>query len=535
MPKRYEDIKDIYSCGDYILNDEGVKKTAKTKDGDFILVPICSHPLLIVERLRNIQDNCEKVVLAFCVGNRWETVQVEREVIASNTKIIRLANFSIDVTSETAKDIVKYLQCLMQKNINLIKVSHTVNRLGWKDGEFVPYSDKVKCDSITEFSGIYRAIESKGNYELWREHCLKLRKNIYLRLTMAASFAAPLIEIIGGLPFIVHLWGGTGAGKTVALNVAASVWGKPSGGLVRTLNGTSYGISETAAFMYSLPCILDELQTIKGGNTSFNQMIMTLTEGMNKTQGAASGGIRQVKQWKNCFICSGEENIVKDNSGGGSINRVISLEVQDTVIEDGNYTMNVVSNNYGFAGREFISRLKEEKDLINSYRDILKELQADTDTTDKQCMAMAFLLLADSLVVKYIFKDERNLNVNDVKRFMATKSEVDIVERAYKWLCDWVAQNKNKFNDSTNDTGEVWGKVENDVATINKSVLTECLQRNSFDYGSIMRKFAERGYITRNSQGKYVHQTKVRGWKASYIKLVCRDNEYTEVSDTSPF
>ena len=89
MPKGYEDIKGIYSCGDYILNDEGVKKTAKTKDRDFILVPICSHPLLIVERLRNIQDNCEKVVLAFCVGNRWEKVQVEREVIASNTKIIR--------------------------------------------------------------------------------------------------------------------------------------------------------------------------------------------------------------------------------------------------------------------------------------------------------------------------------------------------------------------------------------------------------------------------------------------------------------
>ena len=66
----------------------------------------------------------------------------------------------------------------------------------------------------------------------------------------------------------------------------------------------------------------------------------------------------------------------------------------------------------------------------------MKELQADTDTTDKQCMAMAFLLLADSLAVKYIFKDECNLNVNDVKRFMATKSEVDIVERAYKWLCE---------------------------------------------------------------------------------------------------
>ncbi len=82
--------------------------------------------------------------------------------------------------------------------------------------------------------------------------------------------------------------------------------GKTERRTCETLNGTAYGISETAAFMYSLPCILDELQTIKGGNTSFNQMIMTLTErGMNKTQGAASGGIRQVKQWKNCFYLFG--------------------------------------------------------------------------------------------------------------------------------------------------------------------------------------------------------------------------------------
>ena len=149
--------------------------------------------------------------------------------------------------------------------------------------------------------------------------------------------------------------------------------------------------------------------------------------------------------------------------------------------------MNVVSNNYGFAGREFISRLKEEKDLINSYRDSFeRNCRRTPDTTDKQCMAMAFLLLADSLAVKYIFKDECNLNVNDVKQFMATKSEVDIVERAYKWLCGWVAQNKNRFDNSINNNGQIWGKIENGIAAINKNVLTECLQQNGFDYGAVM-------------------------------------------------
>ncbi len=56
-------------------------------------MPICSHPLLIVERLRNIQDNCEKVVLAFCVGNRWEKVQVEREVIAKQYENYSIGKF----------------------------------------------------------------------------------------------------------------------------------------------------------------------------------------------------------------------------------------------------------------------------------------------------------------------------------------------------------------------------------------------------------------------------------------------------------
>ena len=50
-------------------------------------------------------------------------------------------------------------------------------------------------------------------------------------------------------------------------------------------------------------------------------------------------------------------------------------------------------------------------------------------------------------------------------------------------------------------------------------MLLEFLDRNGYDYTAVSKKWAERGLIQRNSQGKFVHSTKVYGIKSSYIKF----------------
>ena len=55
---------------------------------------------------------------------------------------------------------------------------------------------------------------------------------------------------------------------------------------------------------------------------------------------------------------------------------------------------------------------------------------------------------------------------------------------------------------------------------MNKDVLCRFLEKESFDYTAISKKWAEKGYLVKNSQGKFVHQTKVYGIKASYVKIV---------------
>ena len=247
---------------------------------------------------------------------------------------------------------------------------------------------------------------------------------------------------------------------------------------------------------------------------------MCITEGISRTQGAAQGGIKQVKQWKNCFICTGEEDIVKSNSGGGTVNRVISLEVQNKIIDDGNNTMHLISHNYGFAGKIFIDKVKNTNDISDRYRDIFKRLTEETDSTDKQCMAMAMLLLADELATECIFTDETPLSIDSVKMFLATKKQVDVAERCYEWILNWVAANQNRFESNAFNNGEIWGKSEDDHIMINKTVLADHMAAVGYDYAAIMSQFAKRGYIEKNSQGKLVHQTTVYKQKANYVKLL---------------
>ncbi len=527
-----------YECGSrYIVNNDGVFENVVTKDGETRQEMICDHPVIITERLKNELDNSEKITLAYRqrgVLRKWETQTISREDIASNQKILKLSRCGVSVNSRTAQRLSDYLGSILRENADIIPFTRAVNHLGWHEKEFVPYSDSIKCDVADNFSDIYNAITEKGSFEEWRAHCYKLRENLPLRLTMAASFAAPIILLTGGTTFIFHLWGGTGLGKTVALNVAASVWGKYDN-YVRTLNGTVYGISELTAFLYTLPCILDELQTIREKADNYDKIIMQLAEESNRIQGSESGGIRETKKWKTCILTNGEENIVKDNSGGGAVNRVISVRASDKLIEYGPDTMSIISENYGHAGKAYIKGLQSETDLKQRRTEIMKELQSDNEITEKQCLAMSFLLLADELSCKYIFTESAPLKASDVSEFMTKKKEVDVAVRALEWLHNWVSANINRFEASDLNNGEVWGKTSDSYILINKNILYEYMSAAGFPYEAIIPKLADKGYILKNTANKFVHQTSINHKKGSYIKLVKDFTEWEELSEKPPF
>lgn len=78
-------------CGKWECKDTGVSKTV-LNNFDAQVIVACPHPILPIERLINIEDQTEKVKLAFFKDNKWQNVIVQKGVISNNAQITQLAN-----------------------------------------------------------------------------------------------------------------------------------------------------------------------------------------------------------------------------------------------------------------------------------------------------------------------------------------------------------------------------------------------------------------------------------------------------------
>lgn len=524
-------------CGEWTANDLGVRAVRYDKNAMPMPAVACSHPILPVEILKNVDTAQERITLAYFKSAMWQTITVDRSVCANANKIVdALSQFGIEVTSDNAKNMVRYISECVGLNPATLNPKKSINRLGWVGNSFTPYAEDIRYEGDMDYEVIFRNVKEAGSFDTWRDLCAGLRQNIPLRMMMAASFASVLLEPLKVLPFVLHVWGTTGTCKTVALMVSMSIWGNPKmGGLVKTMNMTKNAIMRNASFLCSIPFAGDELQTIKDkwqGN--FDQLIYQITEGVDRGRARAYGGVEETRTWKNSFLFTGEEPITKANSGGGSKNRVIEIAIDGPLVDDGHHVSSVVQENYGFAGRKFVECIQEQEaeKLVERYRTIFDEL-CRLDTTDKQAMAMACILLADEIAVKLFFTEEKALRVEQVKQYLQSAYEVDVAERAYQSVLNWAAKNPVRFEDPKADNspnkGEVWGKIDDNLLIVNRDVLLAYLDQGGFDYTAVSRKWNDKGYLKRTPQGKFIHNTKVYGIKSSYVKLILpQDDDSTD-------
>jgi uncharacterized protein (DUF927 family) len=349
------------------------------------------------------------------------------------------------------------------------------------------------------------------------------------QIMLAASFASPLLGKIGCLPFFVHLWGvESGTGKTVALMLAASVWGNPDvGQYIQTFNSTQVSCERTAAFLNNIPMCIDELQLSKDSHGRSKFDVYQLAQGVGRGRGNRAGGIDVTPTWRLCILTTGESPLTSDSSGAGAVNRVIDIECKasDSVIKDGFTTSSCLKKNYGFAGRKFIEAMTNEelKGAEQRYQELFKQL-TESNTTEKQAMAAALVILADELADKHIFHTGKVVTVSDISKFLKDKSEVSAGQRAYNFLCDWVAVNASRFQTSDNN-GEFWGKVDeyNNKAYIISTVFRKALTDNGFDERAVTSWLRANHLIEPDKNGKNTKYTSVDGRYARFVIMQLAD------------
>ncbi|WP_455941522.1 DUF927 domain-containing protein [Neglectibacter timonensis] len=485
-------------AGEWQADDFGVSRRGKF--GEEIA---CPHPILPVERLVNIDTGVEKLKLAFCKGDRrWREVVADKKLLASNNSILELANMGIAVTSENSRALVHYISDLENLNYDLIPERKSVSRLGYIESEgFSPYVDGLIFDGDANFRHIFESIRSAGKRREWLELALSLRQgNVMARIVLAASFASVLVKPCGSLPFFVHLWGGeSGTGKTVALMLAASVWGNPEmGRYIQTFNSTVVGREKLAAFLNHLPLIVDELQLARDGRGKLNFDVYALAEGVGRTRGNKNGGVDQTPTWQNCILTSGETPITGASSGAGAVNRVIEIECRTAhrIIEDGHATAGVLRKNYGFAGREFVEKLYQEDNAqlaAELYKKHFRVL-SENDTTEKQAMAAAVILTADELATDWLFQDGNAVTVQEISGFLASRAAVSSGRRGYEYFCDWAAQNANRLRQD-NEQGDVYGVISGAQVCIIRKVFNQVAEEAGFSPAALLSYLKEESLI----------------------------------------
>ena len=513
----------LLSTENWTVDANGVSRTVikNKKTGESETHIVTSTPIVPAAYLENSDTGDCKIDIHYLYNNQQRSFVCDKETVLNKAKIVKLANKGINVTSATANELTQFFSDMESLNANIIPHYLSTSHMGWNGNAFVPYDSNIKFDGEDENAALYQHIVQSGDLSEWVNYMSPLRKNLYFRLIMAASFASPLIQICGCLPFWFHLWGTSGTGKTVALMSAMSIWGDPKvGKLTHTLNATTNAMMSTVSFLCNIPFAGDELQTIRGSTDSFNELIMQLTEGVERNRMKYDKNLPS-RHWHCAFLTTGEEPITSDNDGGGTKNRVIEVEIDNKFFgKQGNAIVSFILNNHGTAGPKFIEHIQRNiTDLKPLYQTINSEIINTLDTTNKQAASATLILLADKLACESLFPNDIPLTISDIEPFVKMNAETDVSVRAYEWAKSWLAQYQNKFSD--NQYSEVWGKTshyDNSVFVI-ASVLKFEMSKAGFSFDAVKKKWADNGWIRKHGKG-YTKYASIYNNKAHCVEFI---------------
>lgn len=505
-------------CGAWIADDRGVFAQNSGRVDEVA----CYHPILPVERLRNLETGEEQIKLAYKRNNQWQDIVVPKTMITSANKIVALSGRGISVTSENAKLLVKYLADVENGNDDYIDVQYSTSKLGWINDQFIPYDTDIIFDGDNRFKQAFESVSDHGSFDVWLRHVRELRASgrMEVKFLLAASFSSVLVQVLGGLPFFVDLWGETEGGKTVSLMVAASVWANPDESrYIGDFKTTDVALEAKADMLNHLPMLLDDTsKTSARIRDNFEGIVYDLCSGKGKSRSNKELGINRENRWRNVMICNGERPLSSYVNQGGAINRILEVECGEKIYQDPQKTAETVKKNYGHAGKEFVEIIKElGEDEIRSIQKEFQKQLLDTDKMQKQSISLSIVLAADKIATDYIFKDGQYISVEEAKKVLIDRNELSDNERCYHFIQDKVAMNGHRFDTIT--SCEKWGIVENGYAIFYNSAFDQICKDGGFSKKSFLSWAAKKGIIQQDSKGNHTKQKKIDGKNSRCVFL----------------
>lgn len=286
--------------------------------------------------------------------------------------------------------------------------ARAVDRVGWCDDAFA-LPDRTIGETLAQ-RVIYQGPAAldhpylqSGTLDDWKRKVGALAcGNGRLIVAISAALVGPLLSLVDDEGGGLHYRGPSSIGKSTALEVAASVWGKPSE-YVRPWRATANGLEGVAVLHSETFLALDELAQLDPKDAG--SVAYLLANGQGKARAGRTGAARQSSRWKVFFLSSGEIGLAElagrdgrgaRRSAAGEQVRILDVEA-DAGKSFGLFeTLNgfpcadafarAIKDNasrvYGTAGPAFVEIIAERRDKTRAYI-----RQAVNDFVGKNCAA----------------------------------------------------------------------------------------------------------------------------------------------------
>lgn len=531
----------------WLVSDKGVFEVT-SQNGRTQYRPVVSVPVVITERIRNLDSDVESVKIAFLRDGRWRTLAAERDTIADKGRIVRLSARGLPVTSNTSGRLVQYLADYEAANLDVIPVQLVVSISGWRFEEEVPLflsgatmvtgqggeSPPLLFQPETDGDGnLVAPLKARGDYETWKAMVQKLMPFHRLMFCLYASCAAAMLSPCEAPNFIVDLAGDTSKGKTTALEVAASVWGLPPGhvgGLVKSWNVTKVFAERYSALFNDHPVFLDDSQT--SDQRTVAGVLYMVANGIGRGRGAAKGGVQRVTHWRTVCFSTGEQPLTSNTEFGGARARVLTLwgspfnsDNQGELVRE---VKGISAQHYGFLGRMVVEKLIQIRQesgwepLRQVYQDRVQQLAKafPGNVADRLSRYVGLVWAAADLVhhVLGLNASPEPVITRIMREVTSELEEGDYATRAMDAVRSWAHASINQFY-GKEEFGRppsqyigTWRHVSGDTHFIGffPTRLRDFLITQGFSPDTVIRQWRDRGWL-RTQAGKTTCVVKIQG------------------------
>lgn len=493
-------------------------------------------PPFIKANLRDVDSGMVRALVGMKVYGYGRECVLDRDTLLSNTKIVpAIAPLGANVSTSNARDVVSYLTDCDGAFARERPSYESVARMGWAKqplGPFMPYDaggSSVRFDPALDTVGKAKPfMEPRGTLEEWVAGVSGARAgSVAFRAVLAASFASPLIAVVGVQTFIVYLWGKSRSGKTLTLKAAGSVWGDPSEGTdsyYRTFADTPKAIVRTATFLGDVPILLDELQSKgsaggqKGKQQAVEDLLYVLSLGHERGALNSNRTMMGYGSWRALTIATGEIPIIIDNTQQGAVNRTLEINAEPfDDVREAQEMHRLVSEQYGTAGRVYIASLKGHD--LAFYREQWVKMRGYVCAMaydNPQAENIALLALADALAEFHIFLAGKAIwdeAVAGAKRFAMelarlTKStdDRDTDRKAIQFVGEWLSKSEGHFRAEGSCLPDRYGIRESEISGktiwyVFSNEIGTALAQAGFDRDKTFRRMREEKLIRTGAKG----------------------------------